>query len=114
MIYLGIDLGGTKVSGALFLENNSLLLHETPLLEGREGKEVAGLVTELCKILLSKGEVPETLYTIHQTLICRQFFLIIKSYLNPGDVQFGISNHNHPKTAFHNSPGIVEIGVIAR
>lgn len=60
MIYLGIDLGGTKVSGALFLENNSLLLHETLLLEGREGKEVAALVKELCKILLSKGDIPET------------------------------------------------------
>ncbi len=60
MIYLGVDLGGTKVSGALFLENNSILVHETLLLEGREGKAVADLVNELCKILLSKGEVPET------------------------------------------------------
>lgn len=57
MIYLGIDLGGTKISGALFHENNSVLIRETVLLEGREGSEVGELISEICKTLLSKGGV---------------------------------------------------------
>ena len=55
MIYIGIDLGGTKVSGALFNKNNSVLLRETMLLEGRGGDEVGELICKVCDEVLKKG-----------------------------------------------------------
>jgi len=44
MIDIGIDLGGTKISGALFHENNSILMRETVLLDGKGGDEVGKLI----------------------------------------------------------------------
>jgi len=57
MVYIGLDLGGTKISGALFLESNTIILQETLLLEGREGKDVADLIFTLCDKLLKLGSV---------------------------------------------------------
>jgi glucokinase len=57
MVYIGVDLGGTKVSGALFTGNNSVLYSETLYLEGREGDQVAMQIFTLCDKLLNHGEV---------------------------------------------------------
>ncbi len=57
MVYIGLDLGGTKISGALFLENNNILIQETSLLEGREGNDVAELIFSLCEKLLELGSI---------------------------------------------------------
>ncbi len=59
MVYIGLDLGGTKISGALFLESNTILIQETLLLEGREGKDVAELIFTLCQKLMEKGSIKE-------------------------------------------------------
>lgn len=59
MIYIGIDLGGTKISGALFLESNAILIKETMLLEGREGKDVAELIYSLCEKLIELGSIKD-------------------------------------------------------
>ncbi|MDX9782454.1 MAG: ROK family protein [Bacteroidales bacterium] len=55
MICIGVDLGGTKVSGALFNMNNSILLRETLLLEGKGGEEVGELICKVCEAVLEKG-----------------------------------------------------------
>lgn len=57
MVYIGLDLGGTKISGALFTENNVMLLSETLYLEGRGGDAVAEQIFALCDNLLSKGSI---------------------------------------------------------
>ncbi|OFX80934.1 MAG: sugar kinase [Bacteroidetes bacterium GWE2_40_15] len=57
MVYIGLDLGGTKISGALFTENNTMLLSETLYLEGRVGDEVAEQIFTLCDNLLFKGSI---------------------------------------------------------
>lgn len=59
MIYIGLDLGGTKISGALFSESCTILLQETLLLEGREGKAVAELIFTLCDKLIELGSINE-------------------------------------------------------
>lgn len=57
MVYIGLDLGGTKISGALFLESNTILQQETLLLEGRAGKDVADLIFSLCDKLLEHAAI---------------------------------------------------------
>jgi len=57
MVYIGLDLGGTKISGALFAENNVMLLSETLLLEGRGGDAVAEQIFTLCDNILKKGSI---------------------------------------------------------
>lgn len=52
MVYIGIDLGGTKISGAVFGEGNSLLARETRYLDNREGTGVATLISDVCNSLL--------------------------------------------------------------
>ncbi|MEZ7954770.1 MAG: ROK family protein [Bacteroidales bacterium] len=56
MIYIGIDLGGTKISSALFHENNSILLRETVLLEGKGSEEVGKLICDVCNLILQKSD----------------------------------------------------------
>jgi glucokinase len=46
MTALGIDLGGTKLSLAVFTEQGNVLFKRTIALEKREGKEVSDLVAE--------------------------------------------------------------------
>ena len=46
MSLLGIDLGGTKLSSAIFSEEGTLLLKGTVALENRRGKEVGLLITD--------------------------------------------------------------------
>src|SRR4030042_3779018 len=46
MSLLGIDLGGTKLSSAIFSEDGTLLMKETVALENRRGKEVGLIITD--------------------------------------------------------------------
>lgn len=57
MVYIGVDLGGTKISGGLFSENNVMLLNETLYLEGRGGDLVADRIFTLCDLLLERGSI---------------------------------------------------------
>ncbi|MDP3451654.1 MAG: ROK family protein [Bacteroidales bacterium] len=57
MVFIGLDLGGTKISGALFTENNIMLIKETLYLEGRGGDDAAEQIFTLCDSLLEKGSV---------------------------------------------------------
>ncbi len=57
MINIGLDLGGTKISGAVFSENNSILIRETKYLEGRQGVQVAQLITEVSDFLIEKAGI---------------------------------------------------------
>lgn len=54
MAVIGIDLGGTKVSAALFHADGSMLTKEYRLLEGASGSAVADKVVETVKTLLDK------------------------------------------------------------
>lgn len=55
MHLIGIDLGGTKISGAVFNESGHLFHKESALLSGRRGNEVAGLLCELILKLLERA-----------------------------------------------------------
>jgi len=55
MSVIGIDLGGTKINGAVF-DNEGNILHQTAgLLEGRKGSEVGQLVTHVIGELLQSS-----------------------------------------------------------
>jgi len=54
MTFLGIDLGGTKVAGALFDEEGTILSRKTVFLEGRAGHDAGKLVTGLINDLMSE------------------------------------------------------------
>lgn len=49
---LGIDLGGTKLTGAVFSREGEILFKETVGLEGREGAKVGAFIQEQVKSLL--------------------------------------------------------------
>ncbi|MDD2595944.1 MAG: ROK family protein [Bacteroidales bacterium] len=57
MKYIGIDLGGTKVAGAVFNENGEILLQKSSLLNDRTGKDVGNLVCEFCADLCIEGDI---------------------------------------------------------
>ncbi len=57
MNYIGIDIGGTKVSAGIFNKFGNLLIQDSLLLEGREGKEVGELVITLCERIMNKGGI---------------------------------------------------------
>ena len=56
MAVIGLDLGGTKLSGAIFNENGNILFKDLLPLERRKGKDVGSLVKALVKILLDFAE----------------------------------------------------------
>ncbi|NDV94534.1 ROK family protein [Dysgonomonas sp. 521] len=53
MSVIGIDLGGTKITGALFDPQGNVLQKTASLLEHRQGKEVGLLITETIDNLIS-------------------------------------------------------------
>jgi glucokinase len=55
MHIIGIDLGGTKITGALFSFEGEIMLRKHNYLEKKEGKEVADLVINMIKEFLSMG-----------------------------------------------------------
>lgn len=54
MIYIGIDLGGTKINAAVFSLNGVILHQASAFLEGRKGPEVGQLMIEIARKLLSQ------------------------------------------------------------
>lgn len=52
MNVIGIDLGGTKIIGALFDHKGTILKKETMLLEKKQGKEVGALILTLIDTLI--------------------------------------------------------------
>ncbi len=56
MVTIGIDLGGTKVVGAVFDSNGNILNKAFCLLEGRSGKEVGMLVKDVINKLLNSPD----------------------------------------------------------
>ncbi len=56
MTLLGIDLGGTKLAGAVFAEDGLLLFKESVPLEGRIGSAVGKLVTEKISKLIEEAD----------------------------------------------------------
>src|SRR5690554_2920622 len=56
MAVIGIDLGGTKIIGALFEENGTILHQVMHLLEDREGKEVGQLVLDTIDELFENAD----------------------------------------------------------
>jgi glucokinase len=53
MAVVGFDLGGTKLSGAIFSSDGSIKLKETLLLEKRKGSEVGSLIKDQVKKFLN-------------------------------------------------------------
>jgi len=53
MAVIGLDLGGTKLAGAVFSTDGRIILKETLLLEKRKGKEVGALIQEQVKKILN-------------------------------------------------------------
>src|SRR4051812_26909725 len=51
MSVIGLDLGATKLAGALFGPDGTILERAVTLLEGREGDEVGRLIVELMSSL---------------------------------------------------------------
>jgi glucokinase len=56
MAVIGLDLGGTKLAGALFEHNGEIIFEETLPLLKRSGKEVGDLIKELVQKLISYAE----------------------------------------------------------
>ncbi|MDR1783474.1 MAG: ROK family protein [Dysgonamonadaceae bacterium] len=56
MTVIGIDLGGTKISGALFDNHGNTLYKTVCLLEGRQGKDVGALLCQTVGELIEKAE----------------------------------------------------------
>ncbi len=57
MSVIGIDLGGTKLSGAVFSEKGEILLKQVYPLEKRKGKNAGALVVKLIKYLIENHSV---------------------------------------------------------
>jgi glucokinase len=58
MSVVGLDLGGTKLSGAVFAPDGTVLLKEVAPLEKRKGEEVGKLLIELLSKLISHSDSP--------------------------------------------------------
>lgn len=54
--YIGVDLGGTKISAALFLGNGSLISDKKELIEARKGVEVADLMCDVIQHLIKEAQ----------------------------------------------------------
>jgi glucokinase len=62
MAVLGIDLGGTKLSLAVFSEDGKMLRREVAALDQRKGKEVGRLIiNEIDKIIMSHDEYVQSI-----------------------------------------------------
>jgi glucokinase len=56
MYVIGLDLGGTKLSGAVFKEDGTIVKQDFLSLEKRQGKEVGELIIKLVKDFLSYSD----------------------------------------------------------
>ncbi|MCB0568930.1 MAG: ROK family protein [Phaeodactylibacter sp.] len=53
MPVIGLDLGGTKLSGAVFTDDGDILHREKAPLEGRQGAEVGALIRSMVSVLIN-------------------------------------------------------------
>jgi hypothetical protein len=60
MAYIGVDIGGTKIAGALFDGSGNILYSDTRLIEGREGVQVGEPGTQSPKFNGSESGIPLT------------------------------------------------------
>ena len=60
MHYIGIDLGGTKISGAVFSLDGSILIQKETLINGKTGTEVGALISQLIIDICKDGEIKVT------------------------------------------------------
>ncbi|MCE5250642.1 ROK family protein [bacterium] len=58
MNVIGSDLGGTKLSSALFAPEGTILYKISDILDGREGKDVCRLIHDHIRNLLSESDTP--------------------------------------------------------
>lgn len=56
MAVIGIDLGGTKITGAVFDTNAEIHYRSSTLLGNRTGNEISGLILEIISELIKKSE----------------------------------------------------------
>lgn len=54
---IGIDLGGTKITGAVFDANDEIYYRSSTLLENRMGNEVGGLILEIINELMTRSDL---------------------------------------------------------
>lgn len=66
MAVIGIDLGGTKITGAVFDHNGNMLHKVSSLLEHKQGNEVGALVKNTIDDLINSHDVAD----IHSVGIC--------------------------------------------
>ena len=105
MALLGIDLGATKISAAIFNDDGDILQRSYSLLEGRSGEDAGILVCESIKSLAKEFDisgagicVPGIVYSKRGTVWCPNIpgwddfplGLRLKEYL--GDVKIGIES----------------------
>ena len=57
--YLGIDLGGTKISAAIFDKSGAMLHREQILRHEKEGKDVGSLIISLCHSVCANAKITE-------------------------------------------------------
>lgn len=60
MTALGIDLGGTKLSFAVFSQQGDILYKHTVAVEKRSGKDVGGLIAEETKKIIASHNIQST------------------------------------------------------
>ena len=65
MAVIGLDLGGTKLSGGLFAENGELLFKDSRKLEKRTGDDVGSLIQEFVLHLIEEADkLKVTIYAV--------------------------------------------------
>ena len=65
MAVIGLDLGGTKLSGGLFSENGELIFKDSRKLEKRTGDDVGLLIQDFVKYLIDKANsLKITIYAV--------------------------------------------------
>ena len=57
MQYLGIDIGGTKISIGIFTADGQMVASDSTLIEGRTGADVGALVLSFCDKVLSDNNI---------------------------------------------------------
>lgn len=57
MSHIGIDMGGTKIAGALFDDNNNIIVSTKEFINGKEGESVAKMVIDQCIWLMESNGI---------------------------------------------------------
>jgi glucokinase len=60
MLYIGIDIGGTKISAATFEKDGKIINQDYALIEQRQGCEVGNSVIKLCQKICAQSNAKNT------------------------------------------------------